>query len=75
MEGIDPWRTDRITPNRSEHEINTQEYDTNTRLSSDRALSTRSLFTPETWDPFPLSPVYNPYYKLLVLVTQAAVTN
>ena len=75
MERIDPSRTDRITPNRSKHEINTQEHDTNTRLSSDRALSTRSLFPPETWDHFPLSPVCTPYCKLLVLVTRAAATN
>ena len=46
-----------------------QEHDTSTRLSSDRALSTRSLLSPETWDYFPLSPVCNPYYKLSVLVT------
>ena len=45
---------DRITLNRSEHEINTQEHGTNTWPSSDRALSTRSLFPPETWDHFPL---------------------
>ena len=54
---------DRITLNRSEHEINTQEHGTNTWPSSDRALSTRSLLSLETWDPFPLSLVYNPYYK------------
>ena len=35
----------------------------NTCPSSDRALSTRSLFPPETWDPLPLSPVCNPYCK------------
>ena len=50
-----------IRPN---HEIKTQEHDMSTRLSSDRALSTRSFLSPETWDPFPLSPVCNPYYKL-----------
>ena len=30
-----------------------------------------SIFSPKTWKLFPLSPVYNPYYKL-VPVTQAA---
>ena len=49
---------------RPNHEIKTQEHDTSTRLSSDRALSTRSFLSPETWDPFPLSPVCNPYCKL-----------
>ena len=43
--------------NRDRH----KKHDTSTRLSSNRALSTRSL---ETWNPFPLSPVCNPYYKL-----------
>ena len=47
----------------------TQEHYTNSRLRSSRALSTHLFFPPETWDPFPLSPVCNPYYKLLVLVT------
>ena len=46
---------------RSNHEIKTQEHDTNTRLRGDRALSTRSLLPSKTWDPFSLSPVYNPY--------------
>ena len=40
-----------------------QEHDTSTRLSGKRALSTRLRLPPETWDPFPLSPVCNPYYK------------
>ena len=40
-----------------------QEHDTSTRLSDKRALSTHSFLPPETWDPFPLSPVCNPYYK------------
>ena len=53
IEGIDPSSTDRIIPNRSEHEINTQEHDTNTWLSSDRALGTRLLLSPETWGSFP----------------------
>ena len=48
---------------RPNHEIKTQEHDTSTWLSSDRALNTRSLLSPETWDPFPLSPVCNPYCK------------
>ena len=48
---------------RPNHEIKTQEHDTSTRLSSDRALSTRSFLSPETWDHFPLSPVCNPYCK------------
>ena len=43
--------------------ILTQEHDTSTRLSGKRALSTRSLLPPETWDPLPLSPVCNPYCK------------
>ena len=43
--------------------ILTQEHDMNTRLSGKRALSTRSLPPPETWDPLPLSPVCNPYCK------------
>ena len=60
---------------RSEYEINTQEHDTNTGLSSDRALSIYSLLPPETWDPFHLSPICNPYYKLLALVTRATMTN
>ena len=47
-----------------EDEIKTQEHDTSTRLSDNRALSTRSLLPPKTWDPFPLLPVCNPYYKL-----------
>ena len=34
-----------------------------TWLSSNRALSTRSLLPLETWDHFPLSPVCNPYCK------------
>ena len=57
---------------RPNHEIKTPEHDTSTRLSSDRALSIRSFLSPETWDPFPLSPVYNPTTNQ-VLVTQAAV--
>ena len=48
---------------KSDHEISTQEHNTSTQLSSDRALSTRSLLTPETWDPLPLSSVCNPYCK------------
>ena len=48
---------------KANHEIKTQEHDMSTRLSSDRALSTRSFLSPETWDPLPLSPVCNPYYK------------
>ena len=75
MERIDPSRTDRITPNRSEHEINTQEHDMNTQLSSDWALNTCLLFPPEAWDHFPLSPICTPYYKLAVLVTRTATTN
>ena len=43
--------------------IKTQEHDTSTRLSGKRALSTRSLLPPETWDPLPLSFVCNPYCK------------
>ena len=45
MEGIDPSRTDRITPNRSEHEINTQEHVAKQRSSSQHpfTLSTRDL--------------------------------
>ena len=46
-----------------------QEPDTNARLSSDRALSICSLLPPKTWDPFPLSLICTPYYKLSVLVT------
>ena len=57
------------------HEIKTQEHDTNTRPSSDRALNTRSLFPLETWDHFPLSSACTPYYKLSVLVTRATTTN
>ena len=45
------------------HEVRTQEHDTSTWLSGKRALSTRSLLSPETWDPLPLSPVCNPYCK------------
>ena len=48
---------------RLNHEIKTQEHDTNTRLRGDRALSTRSLLPSETWDPLPLLPVCNPYCK------------
>ena len=40
-----------------------EERDTNIRSSGKRALSTRSLLPPETWDPLPLSPVCNPYCK------------
>ena len=43
--------------------ILTQEHDTSTRLSGKRALSTHSLLPLETWDPLPLSPIYNPYCK------------
>ena len=46
-----------------EKDRKTQEHDMSTRLSSDRALSIRSLLPLETWDPFPLSPVFNPYCK------------
>ena len=45
------------------HEINTQKHDTNTRLRGDRALSTRSLLPSDTWDHFPLSHVCNSYCK------------
>ena len=41
----------------------TQEHDTSTWLSGKRALGTRSLLPPETWDPLPLSSVCNPYCK------------
>ena len=37
---------------RPNHEIKTPEHDTSTRLSGNRALSTRSLLPPETWDYF-----------------------
>ena len=46
-----------------DHEIKTQEHDTSTRLSGNRALSTRSLLPPETLYYFSLSPVCNPYCK------------
>ena len=48
---------------RPNHEIKTQEHDTSTRPSGDRALSTHSFLSPETWDPFPLSSICNPYCK------------
>ena len=43
----------------------TQEHDTSRQLSGNRALNTRSLPPPETWDPLSLSlsPICNPYYK------------
>ena len=52
--------------------IKTQEHDTSTRLSDKRALSTRSLLPPETWDHLPLSPVCNPYYKPSVSNTSSS---
>ena len=62
----------RLKPiNRDRH----KKHDTSTRLSSNRALSTRSLLSSEIWDHFPLSLVCTPYYKLSVLVTRAAATN
>ena len=39
-------------------------------IRSDRPIEIRhSLLSLETWDHFPLSAVFNPYYKLSVLVT------
>ena len=50
----------------SDPTLNRSDLDTHKR--SNRALSTLSLFSLETWD-LSLSPVCNPYYKLSVLVT------
>ena len=47
----------------STRETETRQHNTSTRLSGKRALSTRSLLPPETWDPLPLSPVCNLYCK------------
>ena len=51
-------------------EIETQEHDTSTWLSGKRALSTRSLLPPETWDP--LSRLFVTPTANQVSVTRAA---
>ena len=58
-----PWPIKGKAGHPMKGEILTQEHDISTRLSGKQALSTHSLLPPKTWDPLPLSPIYNPYYK------------
>jgi len=57
--------------NTTQHKRGKKEIGTSTRLNELNKTQLRSIFSPETWDLLPLSPVCNPYYKL-VPVTRAA---